>query len=144
MFKHRNIWTLQNSSFPIQTQFSQNQGVKVGTLGRQNERNISYVRLAHTSLFGLCFMSVCLMKSNCYSLIHIFFFGYDTWKLGQYLGCYEQKTAKTLGGYFWPLKTNFEDSKGKNGYSPMDSFSFLGKNQNPSWSFHGYQITALL
>ena len=45
------------------------QGVKVGTLGRQNERNSSYVRLAHTSIFGLCFMSVCLMKSNCYSLI---------------------------------------------------------------------------
>ena len=46
------------------------QGVKVGTLGRQNERNSSYVRLAHTSIFGLCFMSVCLMKSNCYSLIY--------------------------------------------------------------------------
>ena len=24
----------------------------------------------HTSIFGLCFMSVCLMKSNCYSLIY--------------------------------------------------------------------------
>jgi len=46
------------------------QGVKVGTLGRQNERNSSYVRLAHTSIFGLCFMLVCLMKSNCYSLIY--------------------------------------------------------------------------
>ena len=43
-------------------------GVKVVTLGRQNKRNSSYVRLAHTSIFGLCFMSVCLMKSNCYSL----------------------------------------------------------------------------
>ena len=31
------------------------QGVKVGTLGRQNERNRSYVRLAHTSIIGLCF-----------------------------------------------------------------------------------------
>ena len=49
---------------------SLDQGVKVGTLGRQNERNSSYVRLAHTSLFGLCFMPVCLMKSNCYSLIY--------------------------------------------------------------------------
>ena len=49
---------------------SSTQGVKVGTLGRQNERNSSYVRLAHTSIFGLCFMSVCLMKSNCYSLIY--------------------------------------------------------------------------
>ena len=45
-------------------------GVKVGTLGRQNERNICYVRLTHTSIFGLCFMSVCLMKSNCYSFIY--------------------------------------------------------------------------
>ena len=52
------------------TKMSDYQGVKVGSLGRQNERNISYVRLAHTSIFGLCFMSVCLMKSNCYSLIH--------------------------------------------------------------------------
>ena len=46
------------------------QGVKVGTFGRQNERNSSYVRLTHTSIFGLCFMSVCLMKSNCYSLTY--------------------------------------------------------------------------
>ena len=29
------------------------QGIKVGMLGRQNERNSSYVRLAHTSIFGL-------------------------------------------------------------------------------------------
>ena len=27
-------------------------------------------RLAHTSIFGLCFMSVCQIKSNCYSLIY--------------------------------------------------------------------------
>ena len=46
------------------------QVVKVWTLGRQNERNSYYVRLAHTSTFGLCFISVCLMKSNCYSLIY--------------------------------------------------------------------------
>ena len=46
------------------------QGVKVGTSGRQNERNSNYVRLAHTSIFGLCFLSVCLIKSNCYSLIY--------------------------------------------------------------------------
>ena len=46
------------------------QGVKVKTLGRQNERNNSYVWLVHTSIFGLCFMPVCLMKSNCYSFIY--------------------------------------------------------------------------
>ena len=46
------------------------QGVKVGMLGRQIERNSSYVWLAQTSIFGLCFMSVCLMKSNCYSLMY--------------------------------------------------------------------------
>ena len=40
-------------------------GAKVGTLGRQNKRNSSYVMLAHTSIFGLCFMLVCLMKANC-------------------------------------------------------------------------------
>ena len=33
------------------------QGAKVGTLGRKNEINSSYVRQAHTSTFGLCFMS---------------------------------------------------------------------------------------
>ena len=44
-----------------------NQGTKVGTLGRQNERNSSYVRLAHISISVFCFRSVCLMKSNCYS-----------------------------------------------------------------------------
>ena len=31
--------------------------------------------MAHTSIFSLCFMSVCLMKSNCYSS---FFFGTNT------------------------------------------------------------------
>ena len=46
------------------------QGSKVWTFGRQNERYSSYIRLAHTSIFGLCFMSVCLMKSICYSLIY--------------------------------------------------------------------------
>ena len=46
------------------------QGIKVETQGRQNERNSSYVRLAHTSLFGLCFMLVCLLKSICYSLVY--------------------------------------------------------------------------
>ena len=50
------------------------QGVKVVKLGRQNESNSSCVWLAHTSVFGLYFISVCLMKSNC-SLICIFFFG---------------------------------------------------------------------
>ena len=42
------------------------QGVNVGMLGRQNERKNSYVRLAYTSIFGLCNMSV----SNCYSVIY--------------------------------------------------------------------------
>ena len=37
-------------------------------LGKQNERNSSYMRLDQTSIFGLYFMSVCLMKVNCYSL----------------------------------------------------------------------------
>ena len=26
--------------------------------------------MAHTSIFGLCFMTVCLIKSNCYSLMY--------------------------------------------------------------------------
>ena len=47
-----------------------NQGVKVRTLGRQNERNFAYDRLALATIFGLCFMLVCLIKSNCYSLIY--------------------------------------------------------------------------
>ena len=46
------------------------QGVKARTLGRQNERNFCYARLALTSIFGLCFVAVCLIKSNCYSLIY--------------------------------------------------------------------------
>ena len=37
-----------------------------------------------------------------------------------------------------PLKTDFEDLKGKNGYSQMYSLSFGGKNQNPIWSFNAY------
>ena len=45
-----------------------NQGVQARMLGRQNERNNSYIRLACTSIFGLFFMPVCLLKSNCYSL----------------------------------------------------------------------------
>ena len=44
------------------------QGVKARMLGRQNERNFCYVRLALTSIFGLCFVAVCLIKPNCYSL----------------------------------------------------------------------------
>ena len=47
-----------------------NQGVKARTLGRQNERNFCYDVLALTSIFGLFFMSVYLIKSNCYFLIH--------------------------------------------------------------------------
>ena len=45
-------------------------GRQVWMLGRQIERNSSYVWLANSSIFGLCFMSVCQMKSNCYSLIY--------------------------------------------------------------------------
>ena len=48
--------------------------------------------------------------------------------------------VKTLGGYFGAQKVDFDDSKSKNGYSPMDSSSFRGKNQNLSRSFHAYQI----
>ena len=48
------------------------QGVKARMLGRQNERNFCYKRLALTSIFCLCFMSVCLIISNCYSLIFFF------------------------------------------------------------------------
>ena len=48
--------------------------------------------------------------------------------------------VKTLGGYFGAKKVDFDDSKSKNGYSPMDSSSFRGKNQNLSRSFHAYQI----
>ena len=46
------------------------QGAQVRTLCRQNERNFAYDRLALTSLFGLCFMPVWLIKSNCYSFIY--------------------------------------------------------------------------
>ena len=46
------------------------QGDKARTLERHNERNFCYVRLALTSIFGLCFMVVCLTKSNYYSLIY--------------------------------------------------------------------------
>ena len=52
--------------------------------------------------------------------------------------------VKTLGGYFGAQKVDFDDSKSKNGYSPMDSSSFRGKNQNLSRSFHAYQIDALI
>ena len=52
--------------------------------------------------------------------------------------------VKTLGGYFGAQKVDFDDSKSKNGYSPMDSSSFRGKNQNLSRSFHAYQINAHL
>ena len=55
------------------------QGAKVGTLGRQNERHSSYVRLAHTSKFGLCFMLVCQIKSNYYSLIYSSLSTIQTW-----------------------------------------------------------------
>ena len=50
--------------------------------------------------------------------------------------------VKTLEGYFGAQKVDFDDSKSRNGYSPMDSSSFRGKNQNLSRSFHAYQIDA--
>ena len=78
--RQRDYWTLTDTSttssyrsvqyYEKDMEMGYCQGVKVGTLGRQNERNSSYIRLAHTSIFGLCFMSVCLMKSNSYSLIY--------------------------------------------------------------------------
>ena len=39
-------------------------------LGRQNVRNFCCETLALNSIFGLCFMPVYLIKSNCYSLIY--------------------------------------------------------------------------
>ena len=47
-----------------------------------------------------------------------------------------------FGGLSGALKTDFEDSKDKSGYSSMDFSSFLGKNQNSNKSFSVYQITA--
>ena len=49
----------------IHEAMSLNQGVKVGTLSRQNEINSSYVRLAYTSIFGL-FCVLC--KSTSWNL----------------------------------------------------------------------------
>ena len=37
---------------------------------RQNESSFAYFWLALTSIFGLCLRPVCLIKSNCYSLIY--------------------------------------------------------------------------
>ena len=70
-------------TFPLNLPFYvDGAGAKVGTLGRQNERDSCYVRLAHTSIFCLCFMSVCLMKSNWYSLIYSSLgWGHILWKL---------------------------------------------------------------
>ena len=57
---------------------------------------------------------------------------------------FQKNLAETLGGYFGAEKVDFDDSKSKNGYSPMDSSSFRGKNQNLSRSFHAHQIDAQL
>ena len=46
------------------------QGAKARMLGRQNVRNFCCETLALNSIFGLCFMPVYLIKSNCYSLIY--------------------------------------------------------------------------
>ena len=73
--------TLGQETVSINQQRTKNhhcKGAKVGMLSRQNEWNSSNVRLANTFIFGLCFMSVCLMKSNCFSFI--FFFRYiEVW-----------------------------------------------------------------
>ena len=50
------------------------QGVKIETIGRQNERNSGYVRLAHTSMFGLCFMTVCSLPNEIKLLLFNIFF----------------------------------------------------------------------
>ena len=63
-------WLLKDTARIWTEELNFTQGVKVGALGRQNERKRGYVKTAHTSIFGLCFMPVCLMKSNCYSLIY--------------------------------------------------------------------------
>ena len=64
-YRLRQFW-VQKIMKPYFTKFEQ--GAKVGTLGRQNES--SYVRLAFTSIFGLRFMSVYLMKSSSYSIVY--------------------------------------------------------------------------
>ena len=53
------------------------QGVKARMLGRQNDRNKSYVSLAHTSIFGL-FFYVSLPNEIKLLLFNIFFFGQFT------------------------------------------------------------------
>ena len=66
-----NVWysMLVNKNIYI-VMLNPRQGVKARTFGRQNERNFCYDLLALTSIFGLCFMSVCLMKLNYCSLIY--------------------------------------------------------------------------
>ena len=51
------------------------------------------------------------------------------------------KNARTLGGIFGAPKKGFRRFNRHNWVSPIDSSTFLGKNQNPSWSFPKYQIT---
>ena len=46
------------------------QGVPARAFCRQNESNFALDWLALTSIFGLCFMPVSIIKSNCYSLIY--------------------------------------------------------------------------
>ena len=41
------------------------QGAQVRTLCSQNERNVALDLVALTSIFGLCFMPGCIIKSNC-------------------------------------------------------------------------------
>ena len=46
------------------------QGVQARMLYRQNESNLAQDWLAFTSIFGLRFMPVSIIKSNCNSLIY--------------------------------------------------------------------------
>ena len=54
----------------VQSQVYINQGAQVRTLCRQNERNFALDMLALTSIFGLCFTPVYIIKSNCNSLTY--------------------------------------------------------------------------
>ena len=72
VFLHNFYFNLSSSSMEqrVKAKTLGRQGVKAKLLGRQNEKNFCYDMLALTSIFGLCFMSVCLIKSNCYSFIY--------------------------------------------------------------------------
>ena len=56
------------------------QGAQIRTLFRKNESNFASDGLALPSIFGLCFMPVCIINSNCYSLIYSSL----TWKMSKW------------------------------------------------------------